>query len=102
MFTIQTIGCTYCPLFCQDPKNRLDYLIEQTNSHFVIIHSKTKDLFDKDITTINLNYILNNNLQKLNYQNLNELTNVLVTSETITYVIFTSGSTGKPKAVNFE
>jgi acyl-coenzyme A synthetase/AMP-(fatty) acid ligase len=32
--------------------------------------------------------------------NVNELSNVKVTSESIAYIIFTSGSTGIPKAVS--
>ncbi|CAF4262625.1 unnamed protein product, partial [Adineta steineri] len=91
-------GSAYCPLSSQDPSQRLQVLIKETRSHLVLVHSSTRILFEIDIVTLNIDTIINNEENSTSIY-LNQLSDVLITSENILFVIFTSGSTGIPKAV---
>ncbi|CAF4457467.1 unnamed protein product, partial [Didymodactylos carnosus] len=107
MLSILTCGCSYCPLSPNDPINRVCSLIDETKTHFVLVHSLTKNKFDKTVfinnyvSFINIEEIMigdsNCEKQKMFDNELSLLSNVQATI--IAYVIFTSGSTGKPKAV---
>ncbi|CAF4044526.1 unnamed protein product, partial [Adineta steineri] len=95
---IEMVGGVYCPLSPRDPQHRLHALIQQTQSHFVLVHDLTKIKFNYDIVLLDIDSILNvNNMDSdINY---NCLSSVKVTGKEIAYIIFTSGSTGIPKAV---
>ncbi|CAF1161511.1 unnamed protein product [Adineta steineri] len=91
---IEMAGGVYCPLSPRDPQHRLHALTEQTQSRLVLIHYLTKNKFDDDIVSLDINSILYiNNIDKKG------LSSAIMKGEDIAYVIFTSGSTGTPKAV---
>ncbi|CAF4095849.1 unnamed protein product, partial [Adineta steineri] len=91
---IEMAGGVYCPLSPRDPQHRLYALVQQTQSHLVLVHHLTKTKFDNDIVSFDIDSILNvNDIDK------EDLSNVIVKGEEIAYTIFTSGSTGTPKAV---
>jgi non-ribosomal peptide synthetase component F len=92
-------GGVYCPLSPRDPELRLHSLLQQTNSHLVLVHSPTKMKFNDDINIMDIDSLLINRYVA-NDVNVNELSNVKVTPDSIAYIIFTSGSTGIPKAVS--
>jgi fengycin family lipopeptide synthetase D len=92
-------GGVYCPLSPRDPERRLHSLLQQTNSRLALVHSPTKTKFNDDIIIMDIDSLLINRYVA-NDVNVNELSNVKVTSESIAYIIFTSGSTGIPKAVS--
>ena len=94
------IGGVYCPLSSRDPQHRLYALIQQTHSRLVLVHYMTKSMFNDDIVSLDINSILNVD-NTYNDVDLNQLSDVKVTSDNIAYIIFTSGSTGTPKAVSF-
>jgi non-ribosomal peptide synthetase component F len=98
--SIETAGGVYCPLSPRDPKQRLHALIEQTQSHVVLVHYMTQDKFENDIITVDIDAVVNNNVI-INKDDLDQLSNIIVTPESMAYIIFTSGSTGTPKAVSF-
>jgi fengycin family lipopeptide synthetase D len=98
--SIEMAGGVYCPLSPRDPKQRLHTLIEQTQSHVVLVHYMTQDKFENDIITVDIDAVVNNNVI-INNDDLDRLSSIKVTSESMAYVIFTSGSTGTPKAVSF-
>jgi non-ribosomal peptide synthetase component F len=92
-------GGVYCPLSPRDPELRLHSLVQQTNSHLVLVHSSTATKFNDDIVLLNIDSVLtNDNTNSQTY--LDPLSSIIVSPDNIAYVIFTSGSTGIPKAVS--
>ncbi|CAF3976158.1 unnamed protein product, partial [Adineta steineri] len=98
ILSIIMVGGAYCPLSSQDPSQRLQILVKETQSHLVLVHSSTRILFGIDIVTLNIDTIINNEANCTSIH-LTQMSDVLITSENILFVIFTSGSTGIPKAV---
>jgi len=96
--SIEMVGSVYCPLSPGDPEQRLHSLIEQTQSHLILVHWMTQAKFKNDHMILDIETVVNDNmLDKRNH--IDKLSDVVVTPENIAYVIFTSGSTGVPKAV---
>ncbi|CAF1577605.1 unnamed protein product, partial [Adineta steineri] len=98
ILSIATVGCAYCPLSSRDPSQRLQALVNQTQSRLVLVHGITSAVFSPDNLTLNIDCIIRLE-ERFSEINLNKLSNVPVTPETVAFVIFTSGSTGIPKAV---
>ncbi|CAF4234099.1 unnamed protein product, partial [Adineta steineri] len=98
ILSIIMVGGAYCPLSSQDPSQRLQILVKETQSHLVLVHSSTRILFGIDIVTLNIDTIINNEANCTSIH-LTQMSDVPITSENILFVIFTSGSTGIPKAV---
>jgi len=97
--SIEMVGAVYCPLSPRDPEQRLHSLIEQTQSHLILVHWITQDKFKNDHTILDIETAVNDNILD-NRIDIDKLSDVVVTGESIAYVIFTSGSTGVPKAVS--
>ena len=95
IWAILKIGAIYMPLCSETPKNRLDYIIQ--NSHTSVV-----------ITNSNLKSNLNSNIKKIIIDNFEELKNNEKTitenidTNDIAYIIYTSGSTGNPKGVQIK
>ncbi|CAF4096010.1 unnamed protein product, partial [Adineta steineri] len=101
MMAIEMAGGVYFPLSARDPENRLHMLLQQTKSRLVLFHYVTRNKFNDIITMLNIDFILiNNNLFQL--VNIDQLSSVYLTIDSIAYIIFTSGSTGIPKGVSIE
>ena len=98
---IEMIGAVYCPLSPRDPQHRLHALLQQTQSHLVLIHHLTKTRFNDDIISLDIDLILTGNDVECDV-GIDRLSSILVTPASIAYIIFTSGSTGTPKAVSNE
>ena len=96
MMAIEMIGGVYCPLSPRDPQHRLYALLQQTQSRLVLIHHLTKTKFNDDIISLDIDLILTDNNMETD---VDQLSNIKVTPNSIAYIIFTSGSTGTPKAV---
>ena len=96
MMAIEMIGGVYCPLSPRDPKHRLHALLQQTQSRLVFVHWLTKTKLNDDIVSLDINLIVADNDVE---NDVDRLSNILLTPENIAYIIFTSGSTGTPKAV---
>jgi fengycin family lipopeptide synthetase D len=94
-------GAVYCPLSPRDPEQRLRALVEQTQSRFVLVHWMTRDKFKDDDFVFDINGAINTD-KVVNDDDLERMSSVTVTSDSIAYVIFTSGSTGTPKAVSIQ
>ena len=101
MMAIVMAGGVYCPLSPRDPQHRLHALLQQTQSHLLLIHSLTKTKFNDNIISFDIESILNNSVL-INDIDINRLSNIKVIPDNIAYIIFTSGSTGTPKAVSNE
>lgn len=86
-------GCVYMPMYVGYPKDRLEYMVKNSNCKLLIINSTMKNIIDVDC-----NYLDIVGFEKI------ENTKDFVIKEKIlptdvAYVIYTSGSTGKPKGV---
>ncbi len=99
MLAIEIVGGVYCPLSPRDPQHRLQSLLHQTQSHLVLIHYLTKAKFQDNALSIEIDSVLGNNNVESG-DDIDLLTNVMMTPDDIAYIIFTSGSTGTPKAVS--
>jgi non-ribosomal peptide synthetase component F len=99
MLAIEMAGGVYCPLSPQDPQHRLQSLLEQTQSRFPLVHHLTKNKFQMNSISTNIDSVLLNNDVESD-DDVNLLATVLISLNNIAYVIFTSGSTGTPKAVS--
>ena len=100
MMAIVMAGGVYCPLFPRDPQQRLHALLQQTQSRLVLVHYLTKDKIHNDVISSDIDSVLNDENQEVNVD-VDRLSDVLVTSDSVAYIIFTSGSTGTPKAVRY-
>ncbi|CAF4232641.1 unnamed protein product [Adineta steineri] len=101
IMAIEMVGGVYFPLSFRDPQNRLHMLLQQTQSRLVLSHYMTKNKFDDLTTILDIDCILvNNNL--FQHIDIDQLSSVHVTIDSIAYIIFTSGSTGVPKGVSIE
>jgi non-ribosomal peptide synthetase component F len=92
-------GGVYCPLSPRDPEQRLHALVEQTQSRVVLVHWMTQDKFKDEDVIFDIDASLNAD-KTINDNDLDQLSCITVTPESIAYVIFTSGSMGTPKAVS--
>ena len=91
-------GGAYCPLSPRDPPLRLNALVHQVRSRVVLVHSATATTFDGDMPTIDIDSSVTLE-RSLTDCELEQLSSIAVSPETVAFVIFTSGSTGTPKAV---
>jgi len=98
MMAIEMVGGVYCPLSPRDPQYRLHALLQQTQSHLVLIHHLTKTKFNYNILSLDIDLILTDNDVERDID-VDRLSNIILTPKSIAYIIFTSGSTGIPKAV---
>ncbi|CAF4040459.1 unnamed protein product [Adineta steineri] len=98
IMAIEMAGGVYCPLSPRDPQHRLHALIQQTQSRLVLVHNLTKNKFNYNIVSSNIDSILNMNDMDNDVDN-NCVSSVIAKGKEIAYIIFTSGSTGTPKVV---
>ncbi len=91
-------GCCYLPLDARHPKDRLAYLLKDTQTSVLITHSKSKDKFSGYLGhLIQIDQVWDE-INTFSSQNLSNQAN----PENLAYIIYTSGSTGKPKGVLIE
>ncbi|CAF4287367.1 unnamed protein product, partial [Adineta steineri] len=98
LLSIEIIGGVYCPLSPENPEQRLQNLIEQTQARLILVHSLTNRIFKNNIITYDIDTAININ-DKITNEDRNQLSNISITPDNISYIVFTSGSTGTPKAV---
>ena len=99
IMAIEMIGGIYFPLSPRDPENRLYALLQQTQSRLVLVHWLTKTKFNENITLMDIDSVLMNNNSIIDV-NIDQLSQVNVSMDSMAYIIFTSGSTGTPKGVS--
>lgn len=85
-------GCCYIPIDPSFPKERISYMLENSNSKILL---STNNIINKINFDNKLSIDLNNSIYLKNKGNLEKITN----PDDNSYIIYTSGSTGKPKGV---
>ena len=82
-------GCCFLPLDTNYPKNRIDYIICDSQAKLIISTPKTAKKFGIDCVDVN----------ELLLDGDNECLNVQIKQNDLAYCIYTSGTTGQPKGV---
>ncbi|CAF4133752.1 unnamed protein product, partial [Adineta steineri] len=97
LLSIEISGGVYCPLSPENPEQRLQNLVEQTQARLMLVHSLTNRIFKDNFITYDIDTAINI-IDKITNDDLYQLSNISITSDNISYIVFTSGSTGIPKA----
>ncbi|OUM56343.1 hypothetical protein PIROE2DRAFT_19080, partial [Piromyces sp. E2] len=86
-------GAAYLPIDPEFPKDRIEYMIEETNAKFILKYINHEENNKK----LDIENLIEYSMQNHDYdQNIHSIENVN-NSEDLCYVMFTSGTTGKPK-----
>ncbi|CAF1439366.1 unnamed protein product [Adineta ricciae] len=101
MLSIVTCGGIYCPLSFYDSENDLHLLLQNIQSHLVLVHCLTKTKFDGNIISLDIGSILTNTITE-NNTNIDTFLDVVLTPKNIAYTISTSGSADVPKLVEIQ
>lgn len=88
IIAILNMGCTYLPLDPVYPRNRLEYMVENSGTRYVL--TDMADAAYASVTTIDLSKDITTH---------HSLKPARVIEPELAYIIYTSGSTGKPKGV---
>jgi len=93
MFGILKSGAAYLPLDPTYPKNRIEYILKDSNVKLLLTKDSAFNL--NNIETIDISIDKSEIYKKYSLVNLNNK----FSSSSLAYVIYTSGSTGNPKGV---
>ncbi|MBU2513235.1 amino acid adenylation domain-containing protein [bacterium] len=88
-------GNPYVPIDPSLPKERIGYIIRDTQSTIVVTHSRFAEIFDD--MDIRIFYLDKLKEELFHYPRKN--LNISISPDDLTYVMYTSGSTGSPKGV---
>ncbi|CAF0953041.1 unnamed protein product [Adineta steineri] len=92
-------GAIYAPLTPTDPFDRLQSLIHQVDAKLVLVNQNSPSHLNRfDVPIVDISEILDCPV-RLNDAQIEQLSQVVVTPQSISHIVFTSGSTGLPKAV---
>ena len=85
-------GCCYLPINTQYPKDRVEFMLKDSNSKILLGKKSSLDEFDLKINKLDISF-LNKAIYKEKCENLN----LKISPNDLIYIIYTSGSTGTPK-----
>ena len=91
IFGILKAGAVYMPMFTGYPVDRLNYMLNNSNSKCLISNSLLASNIETNISKI----LIDSTITAFSNTNLN----ISTSCDNLAYVIYTSGSTGKPKGV---
>ena len=91
-------GCTYVPIDPDYPKERIDYIIENSGISFILTETELEPGLVKDYPNIDFFNVLDDTLSNYGKDNLK----IKYSSSVLAYIIYTSGSTGTPKGIMTE
>lgn len=95
MLGILKAGGAYLPMDPEHPKDRISYMLEDSQAAFVITQTEFKSEIGNTDSVIDLDQISSELKSE-------ESLKIPVGSRNLAYMIYTSGSTGKPKGVMIE
>ncbi len=90
LIAILKCNATYLPLDIEYPNERINYILQDSNAHYLITDSINLEKITTSLKIININ------LFNYNFKNLLSIKSKISSPA---YIIYTSGSTGKPKGV---
>lgn len=94
LLAILKAGAAYIPIDPEYPKDRIEYMLENSSARLLITGKKHKGKFRSKAKEI----LIENAMTELSSHNSTEL-DLKVAPEDLAYILYTSGSTGKPKGV---
>ncbi|MEM9819584.1 MAG: amino acid adenylation domain-containing protein [Bacteroidota bacterium] len=97
LLALVKIGAAYIPIDPHFPAERIQYIIEDANTAWVISQEKYQDSFEEQQQII----FVDQEAQTIAQQSKSKI-KVDLQPEQLVYLIYTSGSTGKPKGVMVE
>lgn len=93
IWALLKIGAIYIPMYVDFPDERLDYILENSNSKLLITSTKLNEIhhFKSDLLLID------------SFESIEKSTTLdkesTYSNQSVAYIIYTSGSTGRPKGV---
>jgi len=97
LLAVMKAGAAYLPLDPLYPKNRIEFMLTDSNSKLLITSGRHKDLF-----TTNARVLSIEDIWPLLGSYEDHPPAITVDGSRLAYVLYTSGSTGKPKGVQIE
>lgn len=94
MLSIMKCGAAYLPLDPEYPAERIEYMLDNSKAHFLLVSDLCKKKYNSHATELSITEIFNS----LEYVE-QECDFPTVSGNNLAYVLYTSGSTGKPKGV---
>lgn len=94
MLSIMKCGAAYLPLDPEYPVERIEYMLENSQAHFLLVSDLCKRKYHSHATELSITEIFSS----LEYAE-QECDFPIVSGNGLAYVLYTSGSTGKPKGV---
>ena len=90
MLAVLKSGGSYIPIASDYPKDRIEYMLEDSEATIILTSQNRRNLADKKLVNVKDERIYENH--KENLENISK-------PEDLSYLIYTSGSTGTPKGV---
>lgn len=90
IFATLKVGAAFVPISTMHPKNRIEYILEDSNAKLLISSESLAQAFSYSCNFLDIN--------SFNYDKKDMLENIPDSSSTA-YILYTSGSTGTPKGV---
>lgn len=94
IWAILKSGAVYMPMYVGYPKDRLSYMVKDSNCRLLIVNSNTENTIHVSCKTVTITSF--DAIKNTKHFDLSD--HILPTD--LAYIIYTSGSTGKPKGVS--
>ena len=97
LLAIMKSGAAYVPLDPEYPRERIEYMLENSDATILITSKKYSQHFKTKATEV----IIEDSLSKLSSFS-NQFPTIHLRGTDLAYILYTSGSTGKPKGVQIQ
>ncbi|CAF4856835.1 unnamed protein product [Rotaria sp. Silwood1] len=99
IMSIMMSGAVYAPLNSSDPLDRLELLVHQVDTKLILVNQMSLSRISSlNVPILDISEVIES-YHILTDAQIEELSKVDVTPDSISHIVFTSGSTGTPKAV---